>query len=940
MTHANQPTGTQPKPTGKSSSHLGHIALQRSWRKQWIYPLLFLLAMLLSLSTYLTLDSIQRSVDGYVADNQRALVGGDLILTSRQDWDDAVTQAVSAISDDNKVYDYQFNAMVSTTPRLNGAVTSPALDPQSPLASQATESQATEARATASQATPETTPTTISDATLLSRIKSVSKAYPLYGEVTLASGKPLWQQLQPHTVVVEAQVLTGLGVKVGDRIRIGEADFIICDELLSEPDRPLTAFGFGARVMMSHAAVAKTQLMGQRSRINYRIEIAGSPDDITAIHARLKPLAESRPEITLKDSHNSKTSLSTISDNVLDFLKLLVIAVLFLAAVANLSVINAFVDTQKPTTAMRRALGESVASIKQSYYRMFLLTTLLGFVGSVFLSLLMLHAGSFYLAAVLPDALDLSINPLSILKVGIVALVLTLLMLQHSLHAVTHTKPSAVLKQDTRQSHHRPSLSWYALALLLAFALMAYEFGSVWLGIKILGGMLLLVGSFWLLAKGWLALLGNRMKDNGAGKDTRKLTGKVTGNKSSHPKTRQSNHWMRRTAIHNLSRKGNKSALFFVTLALSVAMLSVVTLLNHSLTSQFINAYPDDAPNLFLLDIQSDQHKQLNAMLSDKVAEPLTYYPVVRARISDVNGTVAKDIKSGTGDDPTRVFNLSYADRLLKTEFIQSAVKKNALYAPVTTTSKTATQHQDATVASETIYPMSIIDTAADMLGAGLGDRVRFNIQGIEIVGEITSIRERFERGPTPFFYFLFEPKVLADAPQLQFATAQVEPSRIPQLQTDLAKAFPAMTSIDGAAVAKRVEGFVAQMSQLVFIFTLLALFTGVMVLVTSLLATSQDRLRDSASFRLLGMQTRDLYLMNCLEIGLLGISAGLLGVGGASIGAWVVITQWFDLRFAFPWQTFLWGALALLTVLFVIALSYVRFVIGRGIMTRVRKMV
>ena len=58
------------------------------------------------------------------------------------------------------------------------------------------------------------------------------------------------------------------------------------------------------------------------------------------------------------------------------------------------------------------------------------------------------------------------------------------------------------------------------------------------------------------------------------------------------------------------------------------------------------------------------------------------------------------------------------------------------------------------------------------MLNVGMGDEVVFNIQGIEITGEITSIRSRFERGPSPFT--LFEPELLAAAPQIQFATAHV----------------------------------------------------------------------------------------------------------------------------------------------------------------------
>ena len=56
---------------------LGAQALSRSWWQRWIYPLLFLLTLTLSLATYLTLDSVQQSVATYINDNQRALVGGE-----------------------------------------------------------------------------------------------------------------------------------------------------------------------------------------------------------------------------------------------------------------------------------------------------------------------------------------------------------------------------------------------------------------------------------------------------------------------------------------------------------------------------------------------------------------------------------------------------------------------------------------------------------------------------------------------------------------------------------------------------------------------------------------------------------------------------------------------------------------------------------------------
>ena len=845
-----------------SSKRLGAQALSRSWWQRWIYPVLFLLTLTLSLATYLTLDSIQQSVNTYINDNQRALVGGDLILNSQQDWPSEVLTQVATVADAQKVYDYQFSAMVVTA-----------------------------------------------EQTLLARVKAVSPAYPLYGEVELASGQPLWQQLTPDNVVVAPEVLKSLNANVGDKITIGEGQFTISDVLTKEPDRPLTAFGFGGRVLMQQDALAATNLLGERSRINYRIELAGEPELIAEQRDKLAQILTNYPDIELSDAESADTSVSRISDNVLMFLKLLVIAVLLLSAVAMYGVITAFVTKQQSSNAIRLALGEPLSSLKRSYYQLLIATTIIAGIAAIIVSFGLLKVGQPYLVAILPADVGLAINPISAIKTLIIALVLTLLIAQRGLSSLNTTKPATLLSQGASSQaqnlpwYRRLPLLWYGLMLTGLYAFFAYEVGSFKLGAQLLIGLIGFVAIFWLLARAWLWLLA-------------KLA------------TNSNISWMQRIAIHNLARKGNQSALFFVTLSLSVAVLTLITTLNHSINTQFINAYPEDAPNLFLLDIQSDQHDEINNIIK----APVSYYPVIRARVVTANNVAVQDIEPAEGfDDPTRVFNLSYSDTVMETEFITDAVANNQLYAPIETESKNPGQ---------VVAPLSILDTAASLLNVGMGDQVRFNIQGIEIVGQITSIRSRYEQGPSPYFYFLFEPSVLSAAPQIQFATAHVAADDIPDLQGQLVRTFPAVTTIDGTAIAQQVQELVAQMSRLVYVFTLLALLTGIMVLISSLLSTSQDRMQESASFRLLGMQKRDLYMLNILELGLLGLSAAAFAVIIASVGAWAAITQWFNLRFSVPWASLSIGGVALVVLLFGIAIIYVRLVIGRGIMARVRAMI
>lgn len=846
------------------ASTLGTKALTRSWWRRWVYPVLFLITLTLSLATYLTLDSIQQSVDKYITDNQRALVGGDLVLEANQEWPAQIIEQVKDLPDDQIVYDYQFSSMAVT-------------DQQ----------------------------------TLLVRVKGVTPAYPLYGEAQTASGKPLWQQLKPNTVVVAPEVMQGLNASVGDTIKIGEAEFTISDILTKEPDRPLSAFDFGGHVLMQEDGLAATNLLGQRSRVRYRIEIAGDAETITTLNEQLQQTLVSYPDIQLSDIDSEDTQVSRISDNVLMFLKLLVIAVLLLSAVAMYGVITAFVTKQQSNNAIRMAMGEPVRQIKASYYRLLLTTSIIASIAATVLSLGLLQIGQPYLSAILPADIGLAINPISIVKTLIIAILLTIVITQRGLSELSTTTPATLLNQGASQA--AADQSWFQRLPLLSYTVMfiglylffAYEVGSWILSAQLLIGLIAFVAVFWLLARSWLGLLAGIAK-------RRKVS------------------WMQRIAIHNLARKGNQSALFFVTLALSVAVLTLITTLNHSINAQFVDAYPEDAPNIFLLDVQTEQHEAINNILK----APVSYYPVIRARVVTANDVAAADIDAPDNqDDPTRVFNLSYADSIMDTEFVTDTLTDGELYTPI--------EGQDPQTSKlQQVQPLSILDTAADMLNVGMGDQVVFNIQGIELTGQITSIRSRFERGPSPFFYFLFEPDVLSAAPQIQFATAHVPEASIPELQGQLVRDFPAVTTINGTAIAEQIQGLVQQMSRLVYVFTLLALLTGIMVLISSLLSTSQDRMKESASFRLLGMQKRDLYLLNILEIGVLGVSAAVFAMTIASVGAWFAITQWFNLRFSVPWVNLGIGGALLIALLFAIAIIYVRLVIGRGIMARVRAMI
>ncbi len=787
------------------------------------------------MGAFLTLDALQQSVDTYVNDNQKQIVGGDIVITYSQAFPDKLLSKISEIDPDSVVFDFQFNAIAYT-----------------------------------------------GDNSLLTRIKAVSSAYPLYGELILANNKTTWQ---PGSVLVEQQVLSSLDVKVGDEIQIGEATFTIHDEIITEPDRPLTAFGFGSRVIMHESDLPQTALMGQKSRINYRIEIKIAEPNKQLLFQELEKLTKNT-KIDVKTAEQSNTSVSNLSQNFLVFLKLLVIAVIVLSGIGIMSIVRAFVSRQTDTNAIRIAMGEKSSSVVNSYRLLFSVMAVLAVILAWGISLLVLYLGNDIFAAILPNNINLSIAWLSLLKALLIALALTLLMTHLSLKSIKQIKPVAVLhKHENKQSLAKTPWLWLLISGIATLVLLYSEIDNVIQSLQIFIGLIVIWIIFALLTKVLMALI------------------KFLLNKKI---IRQ---WMVVLALQNIFRKGNQSNLFITALSMTTMILGAITILDHSIQQQLISTYPEDAPNFFLLDVQTEQQDEL----SDMFADQLTYFPVIRARIDSVNGIKTDVLKTQLGryDNISRMFNLSYANELMDTEEMLSSKNGKALFADT----------------PDGVEPLSILKSFAEFLQVDLGDEVIFNVQGIKIKTQITSIRERLKRGPSPFFYFIFKPETMAEAPQIRFATAIVADDQRVIMQTQIAKKFPGITTLDGGNIAKKLKSFVDQLKQLVQIFTALSLFAGLLIFATSLVSTSQDRLRESFYYRMMGMQAKDLLKLTLIEFIALGLFAFNLGVTIAVIISALITKYWFSLSFIFPWEIFVYSSIVLIIILIIISLLYNQYV-------------
>jgi putative ABC transport system permease protein len=711
--------------------------------------------------------------------------------------------------------------------------------------------------------------TVAADASLLAQLKVAQPAYPFYGEVRLLSGRKLAAVLTQGKVVVEQLLLDRLGLHVGDPLKVGYATLRIADVVTAEPDRPVNLFAFGPRVFVSHQDLHALGLIEKGSRIHYRLLVkVMDARDLNPLAAAFKAAADPVEE-RVDTYRTARSGVRRFLDNFIFFLNLVGIFILVLAGLGIQSTLTALLREKRQTIAIMKTLGATNRYVQRHFMK---LTATMGAVGialGVAVGLGLQLSLQRLLADFLPANLTLHWSPGGVLEgiaVGVVVVVLfTLLPLYH----LRDLRPLMIFRHELSI----PRKGWPAwiaglIALVFFFGLTAWHLEDAELGLYMvagLGGVILVAGVLNQLSLAGLKRLRVR-------------------------------HLAGRQAVRGLFRPGNATRPVVITLTTSLAVIFAIFLIEANLNATFVRSFPEDAPNLFFLDIQPDQRDGF-ARLVDR---PVTFYPVVRARITAVNGKpVDRDTqRRSRGDSLARTMNLTYRETLLDTEKL---IKGGGLY---------RSDWQETQV--------SVLDEVLKMHPMKVGDRLRFKIQGVPLTARISSIRTRVGENLSPFFYFVFPTKVLGKAPQTVFSALHVPASKVADLQTRLVTAFPNISVIDLSATLKVLAGLMKRLSNILRSFTALSIVAGVLILTSAVWATRAQRMTEAVYFKILGARKRFVLQVFTFENLLISLMSGTMALAMAHGGAWAFCHFFFDI----PYQPFLpaSGALLLGNALLVVA--------------------
>lgn len=641
---------------------------------------------------------------------------------------------------------------------------------------------------------------------VLSSLKVVEGTYPLYGEVRLVSGRQLSDVLAPGKVVVGGPLLERLQSKVGDSIHLGDRVLEIAGVVSLETSRPVEFFNFGPRIFVHHGDLSTLKLLSQGSRARYELLMRVQPESkLNSITKRLQAKAVSGEE-RVATFEDNRSPLKRFYDNLLFFLSLISLFIMILAGISMGSCLDSLFRSRRTTLGAMRALGATGTYILSHYLVMVILLALTGIGLGLVAGIVTRGLSADLFSTLLPAGVSSSLSLPVLFEGVVVGLLVVLFFTLLPLLSLKEIRPTTLLgRGEENRSDLRRRLVWGCCLVIVLAIVMVFRLGDLDVALWMLGGM----GALFLVIGGLV-----------------RLFFLLLGKRSRLPLSL-------RQAVRSLMRKGNATQSIVITLSAAMGLLFSIFLLAANLRSNYVDAYPEDAPKLFCIDIQPDQQAGFLAM----AGETAQLYPVVRARLKSMNGRRIGRNPQGAhfGDSLAREFNLSYRASLLDDEMIVAGKK---LY---------------HTPSRKGVVPVSLLDQVASMGDMKVGDLLEFNIQGVPLLAEVSSIRSRTRSMLHPFFYFIFPPEVLETAPRTFFAALDIEASQIRTFESSVVEKYPNVTTINVVDTARRLEGVAQRFFGLVTFFASFAFLAGGLVFVSSLLATRMERIREAVYYTVLG---------------------------------------------------------------------------------------
>jgi len=696
----------------------------------------------------------------------------------------------------------------------------------------------------------------------LIELKAVDAAYPLYGTVTLAPAQDLAPALAVrdgvYGAVVEPAVAERLGLKPGDRLKIGAATFELRATIARAPDAALSGLAFGPGVIVSAAALGQTGLIQPGALVTYDYRLKLPPESDAAAWAR--EANEKFPDAgwQVRTASQASPMLQRFIDRIALFLGLVGISTLLVGGIGIGSAVAYFVASKTATIATLKSLGASTRLVFAVFAFQIALLGLAGIAAGLVLGALVPLAAAPFVAKLLPVPLRFSVYPIPLAVAAVSGALTVVLFSLLPLAAIGRVMPGALfrdLASPARRTLSRSALLGTLAAALSLAILVALTATDRAVALWYVAGAVAAFAVFRLA--GALIVAGAR--------------------RIGRPR------WIvPRLALANLHRPGAPTARVVLSLGIGLTVLVAVALVEASLNDEVEATVADVAPAYFFLDIQPGQLDGVAGLASAIPDTRLAEVPMLRGRITRLNGVpveeaqVAPDARWALNSDR----GLTYAVNLPAGSEIAAGKWWPADY------------HGP---------PLISFDAAlAHGMGLKLGDTLTVNVLGREVTATIANLRRIDWMRLGINFAIVFAPGTLEAAPHTVLAAVWLPQSAEEGLVAQIVDKYPNVSAIPVREALDAVERIIAAIGTAIRIAALVTLVAGGLVLGGAVAADYRRRVYDAVVLKVLGATRRTIAAAFLLEYGLMGLISAAIAVVLGTIVAYLLVTGPLDADWTF----------------------------------------
>ena len=694
---------------------------------------------------------------------------------------------------------------------------------------------------------------------LFTRIKTIDKKYPLYGEVV---HEPIGAMDRIHqeknTIIVNENIFKTLDLKVNEKIKVQNQLFTVVGVIKSLPDvSGFVAFGDFAITSKETLDLLKLNSLGSFLNYEYRVKF-NEGDNTKATRKKIKEIFKDDLTVRLRYPENSASGLRRIINNFSQFLSLISISAMLIAGIGIANTLLSFINQSNMSIAVKKALGFFSLNIKTIYYLQLLILLTFVSITAYALSFLLVPVADAYLS----EGLGLNIEPLfsltNFIKIFLVGMLVLIIFSIPTINAIDQVKASNLFRnvfQNLQFYYSKKSI--FVSLLFLSALIMLFVIGSarpLYSLIYFIAFFICLI-VFFLLSKFVVFLLKSL-------KNMSNISLKVS--------------------VKNITQTKGITPITIMSLGLGVTLLLTLALVGTNFKREIAKSLPEIAPDYFFIGIQnSDRDLFESAIIEMDSNAKLEIVPLVVAGIVKINGI-----------DPRTYINLD------NNSYWAIGSARRSSWAAEVPEDNPIVEGEWWDLSKPNKLQISLDSVIAKDFNVKLGDIFTLNIYGREIEGKIVNFRAVDYRDLSINFAMLFNPQFANTIPHEYLATAKFK-DQTKFKEAKLLETLPSISIIRIADYLTKVTNILNKVFIAVILISAITIIIGLIVISSAIIVQGKIKEFQNLVFKILGFSKKEIILSSVIEFALIFFSVILIAIFFAVIGSYYVIENVFQLA----WQ-------------------------------------